>query len=401
MSATIGRMSLPGFFSVIFASQLAVVVPLVLLLSSGSVLAQGAADDSCQPLTDTSVILSVVTEQFYDRRFNGLNWGQEVANTVESVACDDSPAAVAARINQLLARLEASHTAVYSQQDLDYWGLNSLFYFDGLDGYTLPFPGVWATRHDSGWFASYVLNGSAAEQAGIRAGDELVSLNGEAFSPTAFVAGDNQLEISSDGNNTLTITVSAPVQSVMNAFVEASATSAQTLTVGSNDSEKTVGYYRIWAARDQIQRDFQSALERFTLDEVDALIVDLRGGLGGTSEEYLAPVRFMQVQRPVPVYFLIDDTVRSGKELLASVVRRDQLGTLVGATTAGYYLAGRMNRVLDDRYFLYVAVSEFPTPGTGEIEGVGVAPDVEVTPCREHCGGQDLILERALQLIAQ
>ena len=385
----------------LFASQLAAVVSLALMLPSGSALAQSTAEASCQPLTDTSVILSVVTEQFYDRRFNGLNWGQEVANTVESVACDDSPAAVAARINQLLARLEASHTAVYSQQDLDYWGLNSLFYFDGLDGYTLPFPGVWATRHDNGWFASYVLDGSAAGQAGVSAGDELISLNGEAFAPTTFVAGDNQLEISSDGIGRQTITVTAPVQSVMNAFVEASLASAKTLSVGSSQGEKSVGYYRIWAARDQIQRDFQSALDRFTVQEVDALIVDLRGGLGGTSEEYLAPVRFMQVQRPVPVYFLIDDTVRSGKELLAGVVRRDNLGTLVGSTTAGYYLAGRMNRVLDDRYFLYVAVSEFPTPGTGEIEGVGVAPDVEVTPCREHCSGQDLILERALQLIAQ
>src|SRR5690606_31944043 len=98
---------------------------------------------------------------------------------------------------------------------------------------------------------------------------------------------------------------------------------------------------------------------------------------------------------------LIDDSVRSGKELLAGVVRRDELGTLVGSTTAGHYLSGRMNRLLGDRYFLYVAVSEFPTPDAGEIEGVGVAPDIEVLPCREHCNGSDPILERALELIVE
>jgi C-terminal processing protease CtpA/Prc len=109
----------------------------------------------------------------------------------------------------------------------------------------------------------------------------------------------------------------------------------------------------------------------------------------------------MRVQNPVPVYFLSDDSVRSGKELLAALVRRDGLGTLVGSTTAGYYLSGRMNRLLDNRYFLYVAVGTFPTPGTGDIEGIGVAPDIEVSPCRQHCNGSDPILDRVLQLIIE
>lgn len=401
MSQKSSRATLPGFYSLIFASRLAALMPLFLIVQNSYAQNQSTVADSCQPLSDTSVILSVVTEQFYDRSFNGLNWSQEVANTVESTGCDDSPAAVAERINTLLSQLDASHTAVYSQQDLDYWGLNSLFYFDGLDGYTLPFPGIWATRHDSGWFASHVLNGSAAEQAGVQAGDQLVSINGQPFAPTDFVEGENQLEISSDGSRSLTLAVEAPVQSVMNAFVEASAASAQTFRVAGSDGEKSIGYYRIWAARDQIQRDFQAVVDRFTQEEVDALIVDLRGGFGGTSEEYLAPVRFMRVERPIPVYFLIDDSVRSGKELLAGIVRRDDLGTLIGSTTAGQYLSGRMNRLLNDRYFLYVAVSEFPTPGTGAIEGAGVAPDVEVQPCKEYCEGQDPILERALQIIAE
>jgi C-terminal processing protease CtpA/Prc len=60
-----------------------------------------------------------------------------------------------------------------------------------------------------------------------------------------------------------------------------------------------------------------------------------------------------------------------------------------------------MNRLLDQRYFLYVAVGTFPTPGTGEIEGVGVAPDIEVAPCWQHCNGSDPILDRVLQLIIE
>ena len=379
----------------------AVVLGLLSLASTGvaaqpAVTASSAADD-CAAQRDISVVLSVVTEQFYDKTFNGLNWSAEVADAVEATQCSDTTKQVTDRVNQLLARLDASHTALYSQHDLDYWGLNSLFHFDGLDAYTLPFPGVWATTSDNRWFAQHVLNGSAADAAGIREGDELISLNGEPFDPVGFMAGDNQVQVSSDGQTVRDITVNAPVQSVMRAFVEASAASARVLDLQAIG--KRIAYYRIWAARDQIQRDFQAAMEEFTEADIDALIVDLRGGFGGTSEDYLSAVRFMRVQNPVPVFFLIDDSVRSGKELLAAIVRRDNLGTLVGSTTAGYYLSGRMNRLLDERYFLYVAVGTFPTPGTGDIEGVGVAPDIEVAPCRQHCNGSDPILDQVLQLI--
>jgi carboxyl-terminal processing protease len=364
-----------------------------------------SVEDDCAALRDISVVLSVVTEQFYDRSFNGLNWSSEVADAVEATQCSDSPAQVTERVNDLLARLNASHTAVYSQSDLDYWGLNSLFHFDGLDAYTLPFAGVWASLEDSDqsasprWFATHVLNGSAAETAGILQGDELMLLNGDAFSPTGFVPGINRVQVSSDGVTSREVTIEVPEQSVMRAFVDASAASARVLDLPSLG--KRIAYYRIWAARDQIQRNFQQEMESFSESDIDALIVDLRGGFGGTSDDYLAAVRFMRAQNPVPVYFLIDDSVRSGKELLAALVRRDGLGTLVGSTTAGYYLSGRMNRLLDNRYFLYVAVGTFPTPGTGDIEGIGVEPDIEVAPCRQHCNGSDPILDRVLQLIIE
>jgi len=362
-------------------------------------------DGDCTPLRDISVVLSVVTEQFYDRNFNGLNWSSEVADAVESTQCGDSPAQVANRVNALLARLNASHTALYTAEDLDYWGLNSLFHFDGLDAYTLPFAGVWAALEESAhsgdprWFATQVLNGSAAESAGILQGDELMLLNGGAFNPTGFVPGMNRVQVSSDGVTSREITLDVPVQSVMRAFVDASTASSRVLDLPSLG--KRIAYYRIWAARDQIQRDFQQAVESYAESDINALIIDLRGGFGGTSDDYLSALRFMRVQNPVPVYCLIDDSVRSGKELLAAIVRRDRLGTLVGSTTAGYYLSGRMNRLLDNRYFLYVAVGTFPTPGTGEIEGAGVAPDIEVTPCRQHCNGSDPILDRVMQLIIE
>ena len=359
-----------------------------------------SGDDNCQPLIDTSVILSVVTEQFYDRRFNGLNWSAEVAETVESVSCDDSPAQVSARVNTLLSRLGASHTAVFSIQDLEYWAFNAQFYFDSLDGYPFPFAGIWAEPDGDQWFVSAVLDGSVAAQAGVQPGDQLLQLNNQAFTPTGFVSGENTLQLSSDGNTTRELQLLVSEQGMMRAFTEASAASARIFELGAGDQKKTVGYYRIWAGRDQIQRDFQTQLEVFHESEADALIVDLRGGLGATSADYLAPVRYQLTREKIPVHFLIDDSVFAGKEVLVSIVRRDSLGTLVGSTTAGEHRPARTSRILGDRYFLTVATGSFPPPETGVIEGVGVAPDIEVESCRQYCAGHDPVLEASIQALA-
>ena len=359
-----------------------------------------SGDDNCQPLIDTSVILSVVTEQFYDRRFNGLNWSGEVAETVESVSCDDSPAQVSARVNTLLSRLGASHTAAFSTQDLEYWAFNAQFYFDSIDGYPLPFAGIWAQPDGEQWFVSAVLDGSVAANAGVQVGDQLLQLNNQAFTPTGFMAGENTLQLSSDGTTTRELQLLVTEQGMMRAFTEASAASARIFELGAGDQKKTVGYYRIWAGRDQIQRDFQTQLETFYESEADALIVDLRGGLGAVSADYLAPVRYQLTRKKIPVHFLIDDSVFAGKEVLASVVRRDALGKLVGSVTAGEHRPARTSRILGDRYFLTVATGSFPAPETGVIEAVGVAPDIEVESCRQYCEGSDPVLQASLQALA-
>lgn len=359
------------------------------------------AQDNCQALTDTSVILSVVTEQFYDRSFNGLNWPAEVASAVESVDCDDSPTQVTSRINALLSRLGASHTAAFSTEELDYWALNSQYYFDSLDGYPLAFAGILAEREEEKWFVSAVLDGSVAAQAGVQVGDELLQLNNNPFSPTGFVPGDNRLRVSPDGSDTREIALSVPQQSLMRAFVDASSASARVIELDAgNDRLLSVGYYRIWAGRDPIQRDFQSTLDEYYDADIDALVVDLRGGLGATSADYLAPVRYLLARKKMPVHFLIDVSVFGGKELLASLVRHDGLGQLVGATTAGEHRPARVNRLLNDRYFLMVATGAFPAPEGGVIEGVGVEPDIAVETCTRFCAGHDPILDASLQILA-
>ena len=90
---------------------------------------------------------------------------------------------------------------------------------------------------------------------------------------------------------------------------------------------------------------------------------------------------------------LINGGTRSGKESLAWQFKRSGRARLFGTTTEGAFTAGR--GIFADRnapYMLYLSVAEYQLDDT-KIEGVGVAPDVEV----ERTGADDLPLRAALK----
>jgi hypothetical protein len=161
------------------------------------------------------------------------------------------------------------------------------------------------------------------------------------------------------------------------------------------------------------------------LREGDAVIIDLRGNGGGShaAVRYLLshfmdgdqlditfletgkePIQSRTLEhvpagrlRDKPLYVLISPQVASAAEAFAYDVRQFQLGTLVGATTAG----GANNNTLvpvAPGFMLSVSYGRPVHPVTGSNwEGVGVAPDVEVDPDQALGVAQSLALEGLLK----
>lgn len=348
----------------------------------------------CEPLLEYDLISSTVTQRFYDKSFRGLDWDSRVAEHRSEIDCRDDAERVALIANKLLSELKASHTAVYTAMDFHYWGLRSFFSKDVSED-RVDFSGIWPERTNGKWFAKYVLEASPAARAGILPGDELISINGERFHPFGFSDGRALLAVSSDGVTRRVTTLRSVKQSVMEGLVRASAASSKILKVGGH----RVGYFHLWAARDAILQSLDLSLKTFERKKVDALIVDFRGGYGGTSAEYLKKIQENGYFEALPKYFLVDDGVRSGKEMLAAMIKKDKTGTLVGSKTAGAFLGAVPVRLANDKYFVLVAAYGGDIPEVGPIEGIGVSPDVVVLPCREYCGKRDEQLESALQLV--
>ena len=96
---------------------------------------------------------------------------------------------------------------------------------------------------------------------------------------------------------------------------------------------------------------------------------------------------------------LIDHGTRSGTELVAALIKREHLSTVVGSRTAGAFLGASPVRLFGNRDRVEVEVGHSVPPGIGEIDGVGVRPDVAVPPCIRVCRGKDSHLTAALRLV--
>src|SRR5690606_30937047 len=91
---------------------------------------------------------------------------------------------------------------------------------------------------------------------------------------------------------------------------------------------------------------------------------------------------------------LIDHHTRSTAELFVHSYRRERQGPLIGTRTAGAVSAGR-GYAMPGGNLLYLAVTGLEVDGE-VLEGVGVAPDIEVARPVPYANGADPVLEAAV-----
>lgn len=325
-----------------------------------------------------------------------------------------------------LAALGASHTGRYTADQIDYYELIDIYRPAGVgdrakaifppDG-KVTYPGIGLIpRAASGkTFVAHVYDGSPADKAGIRAGDEILGVDGEPFHEIRSFkgrAGESvalRLRRTAEGEP---LTIQVPVVTIEPGKMlrEAIRNSARII----EKDGKRLGYVRIWsyAGRD-IHGLLGELLTSAPLKDADGLILDMRGRWGGAppdaAEMFIGRAPPMDYVRrdgktvsvvarwTKPVVGLIDGGARSGMEILAYGLKKAGI-PLIGARTAGAVLGGRAF-VMGDDSLLLLAVVDVRVDG-GRLEGEGVAPDIEVPFDFRYAGGADPQLERATEVLA-
>jgi len=187
--------------------------------------------------------------------------------------------------------------------------------------------------------------------------------------------------------------------------------------------EDSIGYIAVSKFLDpvHVMKTFNDALVSFM--EADGIILDLRGNGGGKDAMALGMMGWLAQEKWVagklrtrgnelkmivrprartydgPVAVLTDGLTGSSAEFLAATLQEMGRGTVIGTRTKGEALPAQYMTLRNGDVFLY-AVADFVTGAGVRLEGVGVAPDLEVALTQASLlEGRDLVLEAAVDWV--
>jgi carboxyl-terminal processing protease len=269
---------------------------------------------------------------------------------------------------------------------------------------------------------------SPADKAGIRAGDVILAVDGESTAGWTVSQGVRRirgpqgsevtLRVRHESGETEDITLTRAVITVPTVF-------AHELEDAEGNAVQDIAYVELQQMSEEAVGDLRSAIEDIEAKGYKGLVLDLRRNPGGGLEATVqiadlfvnSGVILIQVDREgnetverakggdegeaIPLVVLVGKGSASGAEVLAAAVRDNGRAVLIGTTTFG---KGSVNhlRQLSDGGALYITIARWLTPNREQIEGIGLAPDIQVEPTEEEIEqGRDVQLFAAIDHLRQ
>jgi carboxyl-terminal processing protease len=365
-----------------------------------------------------------VRDRFYDPHLHGLDWSAVRERYLPDATRASSEEALAGVINSMLSELHASHTRYYTPYEPEYYQLSDIFAGAlrrrGLERVfpsgRISYPGIGVlSRLDMQGrsLITGVIEGTPAQQAGLLAGDVIVFADGAPFQPVQSFRGKVGKEVVLGLRRAgafMQLSVSPVETEPSKMFLDGLKASARIIPANG----RSIGYVHVWCYAGSVyHRTLEHLLSQSPLNGADALIWDLRDGWGGAIPRYLdlfntrAPTMHVtdrngaseleNVKWRKPVAMLVNGGTRSGKEILAYGFKKYRLGEVIGSRTEGAVLAA--TAFLIDGGLLLLAVGDVQVDGE-RLEGVGVAPTIEVQADPASMGLDDPQLNRAIAVLS-
>jgi carboxyl-terminal processing protease len=392
-------------------------------------------------------VVERTSKSFWDKDLLARSgWERRAAEVRQSVVDAPTHAEAARRINSLLGELKTSHTGLLTADDVDYYILLDVFsgasrvrdfvaqrFWGG--GVRYAGVGFFSVNMHGRDFIDAVLEGSPAERAGLKVGDELLSVDAEPYHPIRSFRGKEgqrariQFRRSAEA---LPQELEVEVVSIqpLQGFRDATAASARVI---ERDGRR-IGYVHVWASvgersaealkdaldslkgKDEDGEQHEHRRDEKTSAPLDGVIIDMRGKIGGTGQNAGRYLDVIDPRGPLMrsrnkdskertrsalrgrTAVLIDHHTRSTAELFVHAYKRERQGPLIGTRTAGAVSAAAAY-VMPGGDLLYLAVTGLEIDGE-ILEGPGVAPDVVAPRPLPYANGADPALDAAIAYFA-
>lgn len=257
--------------------------------------------------------------------------------------------------------------------------------------------GIYMDIIPEGIKVSSVIDGSPALEAGIKAGDIIISANGTSLAgmtakqdPSSYIKGEEGTTVNlvvKRENSQLNFTVTRreiSIPTVQGKMLDDNAAYIQVTSFGSDTSDL-----------------FTQKLQELKMKNPDCYIIDLRNNGGGYMSTaldmagnfigenraiiienkqgektgYLASDKGSVIEKPV--FFLVNENTASASEILSAAVKDYNKAFFIGTTTYGKGVAQQMFPLSDGSY-LKLTVEKFYSPKGNIIQKTGISPDFKV-----------------------
>jgi carboxyl-terminal processing protease len=363
-------------------------------------------EPSTEPITDEALsmpedfrialfngVWEGIRDLYVDPETNGLDWEAIGDEYAPLVIATDNAHEVYQLLDEMVGLLEDPFTGYFAPEELgdpaafdpSYGGIGAL-----LDSSA-------AGEDSPGLRIVYVFEGGSAQEAGMRARDSIVGVEGDACARIADIRGPEGTEV--------TLTIVSPGQEPREVTLERRRIDPRILPeVRRLGADPGVGYLQVLALSGQEAIDgIEQALTTLLRDDpLEGLILDLRasnqgrpavvietlrtfveGSVGefhsrlGNEPIEIEPNDLAEAYADIPLVVLVDEETEADAEQLAAILQDQGRALVVGAQTSGQ-THGTTGVDFADGSRLQIVSFGFQLPAGETLEGVGVTPDVAV-----------------------
>lgn len=260
------------------------------------------------------------------------------------------------------------------------------------------------------------MENSPAEEAGLEAGDIIVSINGEKC--TEMDLNIAASKIKGEKGSTVELEIIRNNETIKKT-VERRNVEIKDST--SRVIDGNIGYIGLSTFDEGCAKNIENYLEEFKGQNINSVIIDLRNNTGGIVTEAIDFAELFVKKGDVimrsynktdketvykssskktvdmKVVLLVNEYSASATEIVTAALKDNNLATVVGTKTYGKGVMQEVLPMFNGTSALKVTVEEFKTPNGDKINKVGITPDIEVEDNLET--DEDEQLQKAVEIL--
>ncbi len=238
---------------------------------------------------------------------------------------------------------------------------------------------------------------SPAEEAGLKSGDIIVSINGESCLEMDINVASSKIK----GKEKTTVDLEI-LRGTENIDMTIERRTVEIKDSSSKVLEGNIGYIELSTFDEKCSNNIKKYLEDFEGEGIKSVIIDLRNNTGGVVTEAIDFAELFIEKGNVimrsynkagketvitsdskrtfdmKVVILVNEYSASSTEIVTAALKDNNVATIVGTTTYGKGVMQEIIPMFEGNGALKVTIEEFKTPNGDKINEVGITPDIEV-----------------------